>query len=57
MFGDVAGTRANQGVSSTGMQLFCKTLTGATITLDAEEQMTIARVKQLIHEQVGMSAS
>ena len=36
------------------MQFFIKTLTGKTITIDAESSTTIEAVKQLIHDKEGI---
>ena len=36
-----------------GMQIFVKTLTGSTITLDVEMSDTIQNIKAKIQEQIG----
>ena len=41
---------------STGFQIFCKTLTGKTITLDVESGETIQAIKQKISEKEGVPA-
>jgi len=39
---------------STGYQVFCKTLTGKTITLDVDASMTVEQVKQQIQDKEGI---
>ncbi len=40
--------------SASGMQMFVKTMTGSTITLDVDESDTIATVKAKIQEKEGI---
>lgn len=38
-------------------QIFCKTLTGKTITLDVDSTFTVGQVKQLIQDKEGIPPS
>lgn len=38
-------------------QIFCRTLTGKTITLDVDSTFTIGQVKQLIQDKEGIPPS
>lgn len=39
---------------STGFQIFCKTLTGKTITLDVDSSTTVEQVKEKIQDKEGI---